>query len=132
MPAWFCTACFKPVAETDARCPSCGARLDADDRSYEQKLIAALRHKLPDRRLIAARALGMIRSRAALHDLQREAQDLADPYLAAESVKALARIGGDDAWVCIAGVAEHGPAPAKAAAREALDERDSTRAPDHG
>ncbi|HUL79889.1 MAG TPA: HEAT repeat domain-containing protein [Vicinamibacteria bacterium] len=67
----------------------------ADPRTYEDKLIAALRGPLPDRRLLAARILGRLRSRAAIGTLEVIAREREDPYLAAEAARALAAIDPD-------------------------------------
>lgn len=120
--AWFCTECFEQVGEGDTRCASCGAVLGEDKRSYEQKLIAALGHRLPDRRVLAAKILGLLRSEDAVPQLGRLARQRGDPYLAAEAVDALARIRTPDAMAILQRVAAQGAVIARKAARRALAE----------
>jgi hypothetical protein len=86
--------------------------------SYEDKLIAALRGPLPDRRILAARILGRIRSRAAIETLEVIASDRADPFLAAEAARALASI--DPGLPIVAELARWGPALTRRALRIAL------------
>lgn len=121
MVTWFCPECFEVVAESAARCPSCGAAT-ADPRTYEEKLVSALRHPLPDRQLLAARILGLIRSQAAVGPLADAARQTQDPYLAAEAVRALARITTPKALAIVRSIARGGPVVARAAARSALQE----------
>jgi HEAT repeat protein len=86
-------------------------------RTYEQKLIRALDHRLPDRRVIAAKVLGAIRSRAALPRLVELASGDPDPYVQAEAAGALAAIEPEHPLV--RELSEHGPALTRAAVRGA-------------
>jgi HEAT repeat protein len=113
---WFCPECFAEVDPKAKRCPSCGAATDPDDRTYEQKLILALGHHLSDRRLLAARILGAIRSRAAVPRLAQAAMDPADPYVAAEAARSLALI--DSEHPVVRRLRHDGPVLARAAVRE--------------
>jgi HEAT repeat protein len=88
----YCLECFAECGPDDRICPSCGRELDPSERSYERKLILALSHRLPDRRLMAARILGERRSRAAVPALERLALAGDDPYLQAEAARALRTI----------------------------------------
>jgi HEAT repeat protein len=89
---WFCVECFEEIDGPGQRCPSCGAPAEDDLRSYENKLVTALNHRLPDRQVLAARILGALRSQAAIPALAGLAEDGGDPYLAAEAARALAMI----------------------------------------
>ncbi len=111
---WFCLDCFADVPSRAARCPACGSPTDRE-RSYEQKLLAALSHRLRDRRLLAAELLGRIGSRAAIPRLAEIALDPMDPYLQAAAARALARIDADHPVV--RRLAERGPVLARAALR---------------
>lgn len=115
MNASFCLECFAECGPGDEVCPSCGADLDPSDRSYEQKLILALAHRLPDRRLMAARILGRLRSRAAVPTLERLALEGDDPYLQAEAAHALQAI--DPGNEVAARLAESGPILTRTARR---------------
>lgn len=112
---WFCPVCFAEVPPGAVRCRTCGASLDGPERTYEEKLIAALSHLLRDRRILAAELLGQLGSRAAIPRLAELAQDGEDPYLQATAARALARISPDHEVV--RRLAEHGPVLARAALR---------------
>jgi len=89
--------------------------------TYEDKLIAALRGPLPDRRVLAARILGRIRSRKAVDTLEAIARDHADPYLAAAAAHALALI--DPQLPCVSELAQGGPALVRRAIRSVIGGR---------
>ncbi len=111
---WFCLECFAEVPPHAARCSACGVPTGRE-RSYERKLLAALSHRLPDRRLLAAELLGRIRSRAAIPHLAELAPDATDPYLQAAAARALARVDPDHPVA--QRLAEQGPLLTRAALR---------------
>jgi len=113
---WFCPECLAEVDPTAKRCQSCGASTEVDDRTYEQKLVRALGHHLSDRRLLAARLLGALGSRAAVPRLAEAAMDATDPYFAAEAARSVALIDPDHPVV--EWLLESGPVLARAAVRE--------------
>jgi hypothetical protein len=113
---WFCTECFEEINAPGQRCPSCGALVEDDLQSYEDKLVRALNHRLPDRQVLAARILGRLRSRAAVPGLADLAVDDKDPYLAAEAARALALIEPDHPVVRRLGAS--GPLLSRTAVRE--------------
>jgi HEAT repeat protein len=122
MVQWYCPACFAEVGSQTAPCPRCG---DLGDTAidFEESLIRALGHPLPDRRLLAAQVLGQRRARGAVPGLIAAVEQGDDPYLAAEAVVALARIGDPGGLAIVDQMAREGPAVARAAARAALRER---------
>ncbi len=91
MPSWYCPDCFADVDERAVRCPVCGADL-ATDRPYEQKLGSALRHRLADRRLLAAWILGERGERWAVPMLEDAAEHDPDPFVRAAARRAMARV----------------------------------------
>lgn len=113
---WFCPSCFAEVAAGADRCPACGTRLDLDERSYEEKLVAALSHPVRERRILAAELLGRLGSRRAVPRLVELAEDGEDPYLQAAAARALARIAPHHPLV--RRLASAGPVLARAALRE--------------
>jgi len=120
MSQWYCPDCFAEVAPDAARCPRCDADLSEPDGDFEQRLIRALRHPLSDRRLLAAQILGARQARRAVPPLIEAAQQPHDPYLAAEAVTALARIGDPAGLAVVDRLARDGPVVPRAAARAAL------------
>lgn len=115
---WFCPSCFEEVAAGAERCPACGTRLDRDERSYEDKLVAALSHPVRDRRIVAAELLGRIGARRAVPRLAELAEGEEDPYLQAAAARALARI--DPRHPLVRRLASAGPVLARAALREVV------------
>ena len=99
MTTWFCLECFAEVDPHVDRCSTCGSDTSTSERTYEEMLIRALSHRLPDRRILAAEILGRRRSRAATETLARLALEEADPYLQASAARALAAIEPDHSLV---------------------------------
>lgn len=89
----YCPRCWEEVAADAAVCPGCGLMLaDAAAWSYDERLVNALDHRLPDRRLTAARILGERRHVAAVPRLVEILRSDPDVYLRAEAAVALVRI----------------------------------------
>jgi len=98
-----------------------------DSRTYEEKLIAALRGPPPDRRILAARILARLRSRAAIRTLEAIAREREDPYVAAEAARALAAIDPDQPVV--AEIARGGSALARNAVQSVTGLHGGIRSP---
>jgi HEAT repeat protein len=127
---WYCLECFAEVGNDDRRCAACGADLTAQDRDhFGRKLVRARGHRLSDRRILAARALGVRGDPEAVPALIRAAED-DDPYVAAEAVRALASIGDRSGLQVVRRMAHgEGSVVVKAAASEALRLAGETLAP---
>jgi len=89
---YFCPDCWEEIPKDTKICPFCGANLE-EKNTYLEKLILALKSKdgLTARR--AAYILGEIGDPQAI-DVLATIIDEEDPYVAAEAVMALAKIGG--------------------------------------
>jgi hypothetical protein len=120
MVQWYCPDCFAEVVQQTGHCPRCGADLANPAIDFEEQLIRALQHPLPDRRLLAAQVLGQRRARRAVPHLIGIVHQADDPYLVAEATVALARIGEPAGLAVVDQMARQGPAVARAAARAAL------------
>lgn len=119
---WFCPDCFTEVPDPRVHCPACGSDPSlVDSETFDQRLLRALHHRLHDRRILAARILGTRRATAAVPELIRIVEGDTDHQLAAEAVRSLAAIGGDEAWETIRHVARHGTDLPRRAAIEALN-----------
>jgi len=69
---FYCPKCWAEIAELDRTCPYCGYDLENFTHlGYEDKLISALRHPVPERRMMAAHILGELGSEHALPEFQR-------------------------------------------------------------
>jgi broad specificity phosphatase PhoE len=123
MVQWYCPDCFAEVQEQATHCPRCGADFANPARAFEEQLIRALGHPLPDRRLLAAQVLGQRQAHRAVHSLVELVDQADDPYLVAEATLALARIGDPAGLAVVERMAREGPAVARAAASRALRER---------
>lgn len=123
MVQWYCPDCFAEVEQQARRCPRCGTDVAKPAGDFEEQLIRALGHPLPDRQLLAAQVLGQRQARRAVPRLIEIAEQHHDPYLVAEAIVALARIGDPAGLAVVDRIARRGPAVARAAARAALRER---------
>jgi HEAT repeat protein len=120
----FCSACWTELDPYADRCPRCGASFNEGvEEGYPSKLVRALDHQLPDRRLVAARILGQLRVQAAVPRLLEIMRNDAGPYVTAEAVVALGRIGDQAGLKEVRRVASQGPAVVRAAAHQVLRER---------
>jgi hypothetical protein len=115
-PTFFCTQCWKPVAEHDRRCPACGADL-ADRPPYFEGLQRALHCPEPTTARRAAFLLGLLRDPAAVPALVQVLRDSDDPVLAGEAATALARLPGAAAQAALRAAASHRFVTVRAAAR---------------
>jgi hypothetical protein len=118
---WFCLVCFAEIDSEHDRCPRCDADLRAlDAEQFDRRLIRVLRHRLADHRLLAARILGRRRTLDAVRSLADVAEHDADPFVAAEAVRALARLGNPEALAAVHRVAARGSVIPRRAAHVAL------------
>ena len=92
----FCTRCWSEMHTDDLVCPRCGARVDDDPRSYDQKLSAALSHPLPETRARICWLLGQKRAIWAVPDLLKMLRD-ADLFVRIAALRALGEIGDPSA-----------------------------------
>jgi len=92
----FCTTCWTLISDATRMCPSCGADLEHDSRSFEQKLIAALDHPLPSSRARICWILGQLQPAWAVPLLSKKAED-PDLYVRLEALRALGTIGDESA-----------------------------------
>ena len=64
MLTYYCPHCWHTLEGKATLCPYCGYDLsEFESLSYPQKLIQALHHPIPERRVIAAQVLGELRRR---------------------------------------------------------------------
>ena len=88
----FCTRCWSEMYAKDTLCPRCGARVDDDPRSFEEKLIAALEHPLPETRSRICWLLGQKRATWAIPHLVPMLHD-SDLFVRVAALRALGDIG---------------------------------------
>lgn len=78
---YYCPNCWTIIQDTDAICPNCRYNLaDFDTRVYEEKLLGALHHAVPERRRMAAQILGNIHSQRAVPVFKQMVEEQASDY----------------------------------------------------
>ena len=92
----FCTRCWSEMYAKDTVCPHCGARVDDDRRSFEQKLMAGLEHPLPETRSRICWILGQKRATWAVPHLIEMLRD-GDLFVRVAALRALGEIGDPSA-----------------------------------
>lgn len=114
MLTYYCPHCWHTLDGEVAVCPYCGYDLSAfESLPYTQKLIYALHHPIPERRVIAAQVLGELGAREALPAFEALLDELQgeqyDYYLLRAVLEATARIP-DPRRVVLLRRATHHPA----------------------
>ncbi len=85
----FCTHCWTEIDASIDRCPHCGTGQGADPRSYEEKLVAALAHPLPEARARVCWLIGENTILAAVPCLMHMAEHDPDLFVQRAAVEAL-------------------------------------------
>ena len=90
-------------------CPNCGYDLsDFSSLSYEEKLLLALRHPVPESRMVAIQTLGDLHSQPAPPELVKILRDLQeDVYILREAVIAIAKIPGENSKTILKEAVQH-------------------------
>lgn len=69
MLTFYCPNCWKTIKEGEKVCPHCGYLLDQfNEEEFEDKLLQALYHSVPERRIMAAQILGNRGSQRAIRE----------------------------------------------------------------
>ncbi|MGB9800256.1 MAG: HEAT repeat domain-containing protein [Thermanaerothrix sp.] len=114
MLTYYCPHCWHTLEGKATLCPYCGYDLsEFESLSYPQKLIHALHHPIPERRVIAAQVLGELGAAEALPAFEALLDKLQDEqydyYLLRAVLEAVARIP-DPRRVALLRRATHHPA----------------------
>lgn len=122
MTVFYCVECWREMPPEATICPVCGADVErlSSERSYIQKLIAALKHPEPETPVRAAWLLGQLRATEAVPALMRVVQESPDPYLVEAAVEALGQIGDPACRATLVWAAREGAVRVRRAAVEAL------------
>jgi hypothetical protein len=124
---FFCPRCFAEMDQQARTCPACGADVASwCEHPYEERLLHALGHPLPDVRMIAIEALGRLRELRAAEPLAACA--LAHPLDIPQAIavlRVLAAMPRDDAWGRAVDALLRHPARAVAASAAELPSRAS-------
>lgn len=84
----FCTHCWKEIDARLRQCPYCGAMVE-DTRTYDEKIVGALRHPLPSARARICWLAGENRVTAAVPALMNAAERDPDLYVQKAAIEAL-------------------------------------------
>lgn len=130
MLTFYCPKCWEVVEETDQRCPHCGADLsEFNQLAFEDKLLAALHHSVPERRIMAAQILGNIGSWRALpefFDLVARQEEM-DYFFMRAVLLAAAKIDHPDRERILQKAAEHPSELIANLARELIEQLSSQK-----
>ncbi len=85
----YCTHCWREVNSEDKVCPGCAADLTLDHRTYEEKLIGALAHPLPEARERICWLVGEKQILQAVPDVMRLAKDDPDLFVRKAALESL-------------------------------------------
>jgi HEAT repeat protein len=118
---YFCPACWREIPSGIPTCSKCGADLIAEDaKTFAEKLVQALRHRLPETAARAAWILGERREKGAVDDLMRTLEETEDLYLSEAAAEALGKIGDAKAIGSLQRADKVGAVRVRRATREAL------------
>lgn len=93
----FCTHCWHECDSSDRICPNCKADLTLDTRSYNQKLIAALQHPLPEARVRTCWLIGLNSVNDAASKLIDMAEHDPDLFVRRAAVQTLGKLHSQEA-----------------------------------
>lgn len=136
MTIFYCVQCWREMPLGAAICSACGADVErvSSERSYVQKLMAALDHPEPQTPVRAAWLLGQLRAVEAVPALVRVVQESPDSYLVEAAVQALSQIGDPTCrptleWAARAGAIRVRQAAAKALRKWSDAVKETTKSP---
>jgi HEAT repeat protein len=121
---FFCPICWKEIRGDDIRCPYCGSDItEHEKKSFEEKLINALRH--PERETVqrAVWVLGKLKSIKSLEPLKILFEQTDNPFLEIEILNALAEIATHDALDIIMSALDSEESIVRRKAREIIEKR---------
>ena len=85
----YCTHCWREVKSETESCPGCGVDLTLDRRTYEEKLMGALAHPLPEARARICWLIGENHIRQGVPVLMRLATDDPDLFVRKAALESL-------------------------------------------
>jgi HEAT repeat protein len=116
--------CWKEIRGDDKRCPYCGSDItEHDKKSFEEKLINALRH--PERETVqrAVWILGKLKSVKAVDPLKNLFKQTDNPFLKVTILNALGEIATQDALDLIVNALDSDISIVRRKARELMEKR---------
>lgn len=93
---FFCPNCWKKMAEEQLVCSQCRASISNwETKTFAAKLLQALSHPEPQTQMRAVYLLGETKNASALDALAQLFRTSRDPFLQAEVIKGVNKIGGN-------------------------------------
>jgi HEAT repeat protein len=94
MLTFYCPSCWQIIDEGEKTCHHCGYSLETfSHQDYNEKLLAALHHTIPERRIIAAQILGNLKIQQAVPEFKKILEmEREDYYFLRAILTALAKI----------------------------------------
>ena len=125
MLTYYCPSCWAEFHEDVQVCTHCGFEIGSfDGLEYEQKLLRAAFHPIPENRYMAVEALEMLKSRRALPVLAKILhEEKNDVYLLYQVLKALANIPDPRSEELLREATRHPFRLVRQRARQLLDEQ---------
>jgi len=120
---YYCPNCWKEINDKILTCPHCGHVLSQQQSfTYVEKLIHALRHPIPEKRMMAAQLLGDLRCKEALSVFAEILKKESDYYFIKEIILAIDKIGSEDGIAILLSLREHSSSLVKKLVDEILKE----------
>jgi hypothetical protein len=87
MLTFYCPKCWAIIDARIMICPECNYKIEEFDESpYEEKLLSALNHVVPERRIMAIQILGNLKSQKAIPEFLRLIQEQDLNYFLARAI----------------------------------------------
>ena len=121
---FFCPICWKEIKGDVRRCPYCGSDItEHEKKSFEEKLINALRH--PERETVqrAVWILGKLKSVKAVDSLKNLFEQTGNPFLKIEILNAFGEIAMQDTIDLIVYAVDSDISIVRRKAREIIERR---------
>jgi len=125
MATFFCPSCWGEISPHLEKCPLCGFILaQYDQLTFEEKLLGSLHHPVFERRVMAARILGLLKSHRAL-PLFKEilSADNTDYYFARAILEAIDQIDLPESRLILKKATNHRIELIRELARELIDRK---------
>ena len=109
MLTFYCPNCWQIINENEKTCLHCGYELESFSRQdYKDKLLAALHHTIPERRMIAAQILGNLKIQQAVPEFKKILEEERENYYLLRAILiALAKIDHPERIEIIKKAAHH-------------------------
>lgn len=132
MVTYYCPRCWSVIPKEAKTCPKCGYEIgEFLESDYEDKLLAALHHSVPERKIMAAQILGIKESQCALPEfLHIITSGENDYYFLRAILLATVKINHPQREVILRKAAQHPSKLVSDLAKELLEQLSKNQPPD--